>query len=127
MIIDDDAALRNGLSIRLRSAGFKVLTAEHPDTVFNTVLRNQPDLVLLDIDMPHFSGLDFHECLRVTDRGRNIPIVYLSGMRSLSSRQDAFRQGARAFLTKPYDPHELLATVRGVLAASANPARCSVG
>ena len=116
MIIDDDATLRRGLSIRLKAAQFDVVTAEHPDSALNLALRRRPDVILMDIEMPHFSGLDFHECLRVTERGRDIPVVYLSGVNSPSNLEDAFRQGARAFIAKPYDPHELLATIRGVLA-----------
>lgn len=118
-ILDDDAHLRHGLSLRLQSAGFEVLAATHPEAALSVVLHNRPDLILLDIDMPRFSGLDFHECLRATDRGRNIPIIYLSGAGSPPNRQDAFRQGARAFVAKPYNPDELLATIRGVLEAPA--------
>ena len=120
MIIDDDAALREALTIRLKAAGFEVIASAHPDAALQPVLRLRPDLLLLDIDMPCYSGLDFHQCLRVTDRGRNIPVVYLSGHDTPSHRQEAFKQGARAFLTKPYDADTLLATINGVLQAEAS-------
>lgn len=123
MIIDDDAGLRQSLSIRLRAAGFEVLAAAHPDAALSTILRVQPDLLLLDINMPHYSGLDFHQCLQVTERGRDIPIIYLSGHRTPAHLQDAYRQGARAFIVKPYDAHELLATITGVLESRAQRAR----
>ena len=84
-----------------------------------------PDLILLDIEMPNYNGLDFHECLRVTERGRNIPIIYLSGTGTPPNRRDAFRLGARAFVAKPYDVDELLATIRGVLEAVKPEKECS--
>lgn len=121
MIIDDDAALRRGMSVRLRAAGYTVLSAAHPDAALGLVLRERPDAILLDIEMPGFNGLDFHQCLRVTERAREIPVIYVSGRRTPSHVEDAFRQGARAFISKPYDPQELLAVVNGVLAAAARP------
>ena len=129
MIVDDDAGLLQSLTIRLRAAGFKVLAAAHPDAALSTILREQPDLLLLDINMPHFSGLDFHQCLRVTERGRDIPIIYLSGQRTPAHIEDAYRQGARAFIVKPYDAHELLATIKGILESrvAATPAAPKAG
>ena len=119
MIIDDDAGLRQSLSIRPRAAGFEVLAEAHPDVALSTVLRLQPDLLLLDINMPRYSGLDFHRCLQATERGRDIPIIYLSGLRTPAHIEDAYRQGARAFVAKPYDSQELLATITGVLESRA--------
>ncbi len=116
MVIDDDAGVRQGLQVRLKSAGFDVLTAAHPEQAISVVMRERPDLILLDIDMPNFTGLDFHESLLVSRRAGRIPIVYLSGTGTPPNREDAFRQGARAFIAKPYDAHELVATIRGVLA-----------
>lgn len=115
MVIDDDPGLRLALRLRLAAAGFEVLAAEHPTCALEPVLRARPDLIVLDIDMPHFSGLDFHQCLRGTRRGRDIPVVYLSGAGTPANREDAFRQGARAFISKPFDADELVATLRGLV------------
>jgi DNA-binding response OmpR family regulator len=119
MIIDDDRLIRQGLAMRLRSAGFDALATAHPDEALRLALRNRPDAILLDIDIPGFSGLDFHDCLRVTERGRDIPVIYLSGHASAANRADAFSQGARAFIAKPYEPQELIATLTGIIAADA--------
>ncbi|MGE0479835.1 MAG: response regulator transcription factor [Phycisphaerae bacterium] len=118
LLIDDDASLRHGLSVRLRSEGYEVRSAGHPDAAINAALLDPPDLIILDVHMPRFNGPEFHDCLRVTERGRRIPIVYLSGSNTAESREAALRRGARAFLTKPYDPDELLATIVNVLRSS---------
>lgn len=118
MIVDDDAQLRAALSVRLRRAGFEVSDSGSPETAAQEILHQPPDLILLDIDMPHYNGLDFHECLKFSDRGRRIPVVYLSGHNSPVFLEEAFRRGARAFIAKPYNPHELVAVLRGVLNAT---------
>lgn len=118
LLIDDDASLRHGLSVRLRSAGYEVRSAGHPDAAINSALLEPPDLIILDVHMPRFNGPEFHDCLRFTDRGRRIPVVYLSGSNTAESREAALRRGALAFLSKPYDPDELLATINKVLHAS---------
>jgi two-component system phosphate regulon response regulator PhoB len=121
MIIDDDAQLRVALAVRLRGAHFEVLDSESPEAATPLILQNPPDLILLDIDMPNYSGLDFHECLKFAERARHIPVVYLSGQNSPVFIEAAFRRGARAFIAKPYNPHELVAVLRGVLGADPAP------
>lgn len=101
MVLDDDAALRRSLLIRLRREGYDVLDAEHPESAIHTVLHERPDLILLDIEMQHYNGLGFQECLQFSERARGIPIIYISGAGSPPNRKDAFRMGARAFVTKP--------------------------
>lgn len=115
LIVDDDSTLRAALAIRLRSAGFEVLDSAHPDLAVELAIRERPDLILLDINMPRYTGLEFHECLKFSKRGGEIPVVYLSGERDEVSRQTAMSQGARAFLHKPYQPETLIQTIRDVL------------
>jgi DNA-binding response OmpR family regulator len=115
LIVDDDTALRTALSIRLRGAGFDVLDSANPEAAAELAVCQRPDLILLDINMPRYTGLEFHECLKFTKRGREIPVVYLSGERDEIHRQTAMKQGARAFVTKPYQPEALIRTICDVL------------
>lgn len=116
LVIDDDTALLRAISIRLRTAGFQTVTAVDGASGAQLAARERPDLIILDIDMPHYSGLELHECLRFAGRVRGIPVMYLSGNDSLLNRATAHQLGARAFLTKPYDPMVLLNAVKEVLA-----------
>jgi twitching motility two-component system response regulator PilH len=103
------------LSVRLRKTGLEVLTCHNAHEAPQIVLRERPDVILLDIDMPHFTGLEVHECLRLAERTRRIPVIYVSGSISPIDRQVALRQGAKAFLVKPFETETLLETIRSVL------------
>lgn len=115
LVVDDDHALTRALSVRLSASGFEVVTAHSAQEASHVAVRERPDLILLDVDLPHFSGLELHECLRFAGRLRDVPVIYLSGNDSLTNRAVAFQQGARAFLPKPYDSQQLLRTIRDVL------------
>ncbi len=118
LVIDDDRALARAISIRLEAAGFETVIAHDARTGSKLAVRQSPDVILLDVDMPHYSGLELHECLKFSERARHIPVVYLSGNDSQSTRAAAFRNGARAFITKPYDAARLVRTLREVIAQS---------
>ena len=116
LVIDDDRALTLAIRIRLQAAGFEVTIAYDARTGSQLAIRERPDVILLDVDMPHFSGSELHECLKYSGRARLIPVVYLSGNDSISTRAAAFRSGARAFITKPYDCASLIQTLRDAIA-----------
>lgn len=117
VIVDDDAAIRQAVTTRLVRAGFDVLSAEDPDAASKLVIRERPDAILLDIQSPPAGGLNFRQCLRLSDVEDDIPIIFLSGHGVTSNRQEAFRQGATGYVSSPYDPNELISTVTSVLAA----------
>lgn len=81
-------------------------------------MRERPQVIILDVDMPCYSGPEFHHCLKFADRTRHIPVIYLSGHDTDSNRRVASEQGAVAFLTKPYDADELIRTIRSVALAA---------
>lgn len=116
LVVDDDRPSSLALSVRLRAAGFEVHTAEDAEAASSIALHDRPDLILLDIDMPRYSGLEWHECLQFSERGRRIPVVYLSEHDTLTHRLLAHQQGARAFVGKPYETRRLLGTVQGIVA-----------
>ena len=118
LIVDDDADLAHALSIRLRAAGFEVHVSHSAGEASSVVLHQRPHVILLDIGMPGFTGFEFHDCLRFAERGRDIPIVYVSAHDTPANRMVAYRQGARAFVAKPYDWDELLTTIRDVIESS---------
>ena len=117
LIVDHDPDMTTALAVRLSSAGFEVKVCHCSHSATRTAVREKPDLIILDVDMPVFTGLEFHECLQYAERCRDIPVIFLSASDSPSSRLVALRQGARAFFTKPYETKRLIDTIDEVLSA----------
>jgi len=118
LIIDDDKALTRALSVRLKNVGFDVAFANSATEASHLTLQYRPDAIVLDVDMPHYTGPEFHDCLRFAGRARHIPVIYLSGQNSESNRRMAFAQGAKAFVAKPYDIHHLVQTLHNAIGAA---------
>jgi CheY-like chemotaxis protein len=111
LVVDDDAYMRELLHLHLSNAGYDVLMAEDAVAAGRSVLRYRPDLILLDVEMPFMTGLEFVQALKGDPGVCDIPVIFLS------SRDDcedtAMELGARAFLQKPVLAHHLLATIAG--------------
>ncbi len=119
LIVDRDPEVTVALAARLRGLGFATDISHSSHNAMLLALRQRPDLIILDVDMPVFTGLEFHECLQYAGRCRDIPVVYLSASDSSTSRLVALRQGARAFLTKPFETRELLDVIDRILEPAA--------
>ncbi len=119
LVIDDDRALTRAICVRLQGAGYDVLVTHDAASGSRLAVSARPDAILLDFDLPSCSGLELHECLRFAERSRHIPVVYLSSCDSVTKRVAAFRNGASAFLSKPYNAAELLNVLEmAILAAT---------
>jgi CheY-like chemotaxis protein len=103
------------LTVRLRAAGYRVLTAA--DAVLAGMLapKHRPDLVLLDISMPGGNGLLVAERLQNGGTTAGIPVIFLTASRQPGLRANAMALGAVAFFEKPYDAHQLLAAIARAL------------
>jgi DNA-binding response OmpR family regulator len=115
MVIEDDPTMLTLLVSLLEIEGFDVAQANHRqkiDAVLGEVLAEQPDVLLLDIQLSHFSGFDLMRKLKHGDRFRNIKILVSSG-RDLS--HECLQEGADSFLMKPYMPDELIENIYSLL------------
>ena len=111
LVIDDDAYMRELLHLHLSNAGYEVLMAEDAVVAGHSVVRCRPDLILLDVEMPFMTGLEFVEALKGDPAVSDIPVVFISSRDDCEDR--AKELGARAFLQKPVLADHLLATVAG--------------
>ncbi len=113
LIVDDDTSLVLVLSDLLRSEGFSPFsTADAREAIAR--LSSEPfDLVLLDVLLPRHSGFDV--CRQVRARGVRMPILMMSGRANVEDRILGLRLGADDYLTKPFDPPELLARIDALL------------
>jgi len=114
LLVDDDREMVQGLGIRLRSAGFEVLTAFDGEEGLASAIAHRPDAVVLDARLPRMDGLTVLRRLRERQDLGFIPVVMLSA--SLADRWKALEMGARHFVEKPYDPRKLVAAVQSAVA-----------
>jgi len=112
LLVDDDEKLRNLLKEYLEGYGYRVLTLVDGSAVPETIERESPDIVILDIMMPVKDGLDVLREIRMTFA---IPVIMLTAKGEASDRIVGLELGADDYLPKPFDPRELLARIKAVL------------
>jgi two-component system, OmpR family, KDP operon response regulator KdpE len=116
LLVDDEPQIRRVLQTTLFEAGYGVILARNGQEGIDTVVREHPDLVLLDINLPDMSGFDACRLIRVSFAG---PILMLSVRNSVRDKIDALDAGADDYIVKPFAMAELLARVRAALRRSA--------
>ncbi len=113
LVVEDDRALREGVAMNLRMQGYEVITAADGDAGMELAFSGGADLVVLDIMMPGWSGLDILEELR--ERGLDVPVLILSARNKTPDKVAGLKLGADDYLAKPFDLFELLARVEAML------------
>ena len=112
LLVDDDADLRAVTSFALQQAGFLVVGAGSVEAANETFRKEQPDLVLLDINLPGGTGFDVCSTIR---RASRVPIMMLTVRGEEEDLVRALDLGADDYLTKPFSPRTLIARVRALL------------
>lgn len=109
-LVDDDEAVREGLSLLLRTVGLDVCSFATPSDFLAALDRLEPGCLILDIRMPQISGLKLQETLT----GRNVdwPTIVISGHGDIEACRRAFRNGAIDFLSKPVDEQDLIDAIQ---------------
>ncbi len=108
-VVDDDASIRSALSRLFRAAGHTVRTFGSAQAYLSEASPEEPGCVVLDIRMPGMDGLTLQE--RMSSRGFNAPIVFVSAHGDVSASVRAMKGGAVDFLEKPFEEEDLLGAV----------------
>lgn len=112
-IVEDDDSLRNSLLDLLTFAGYRVRAWRDAAAFLDNLPKSAPSVVITDMRMPEMTGLELHAAL--IERGRNMPVIYISGESSLPQGIQAMKIGALDFLVKPFSREDLLrAVVAGI-------------
>lgn len=112
LVIDDESQIRKMLRIALKSVGYQVSEAESVATGLVATVRQQPDLIVLDLGLPDGDGLALLAELRSFTK---VPLIVLSVRNNDSDKIAALDSGAQDFVTKPFSVEELLARIRAQL------------
>jgi two-component system KDP operon response regulator KdpE len=115
LLVDDESQIRRVLQAILCEAGYVVILARNGQEGIDAVVREHPDLVLLDINLPDMSGFDACKMIRVSFAG---PILMVTVRNSVRDKIDALDAGADDYIVKPFAMGELLARVRAALRRS---------
>ena len=113
LVVDDDLELLNLVAFALRQAGYLVVEASDGPSALKTFEREDPQLVILDFNLPGVNGLEVLKKIRAG--GSKTPVMMLTVRSAEEDQVQALDQGADDYLTKPFSPRTLLARVRAML------------
>jgi DNA-binding response OmpR family regulator/HPt (histidine-containing phosphotransfer) domain-containing protein len=111
MVVDDEPEILNVLSVLLSYWGLQVTTLENSQRFWETLEAFAPNLLILDVNMPHFSGLDLCQVVRNDSRWGGIPILFLSAHTDIETVSRVFAMGADDYVSKPIVKTELVSRV----------------
>jgi DNA-binding response OmpR family regulator len=111
LVVDDNADIRKGLSLRLRANGYDVLMAADALSATAAIVKQEPSLVILDLGLPCGDGFVVMERLQKNDRLAQIPVIVLTGRGKTNNMNRALRAGAVAFFQKPVEDGPLLLAI----------------
>jgi DNA-binding response OmpR family regulator len=112
LIVDDEPAIVRLVRDYLERAGFEAITAGNGEDALQAFARDRPDLVILDLSLPHMDGLDVARAMR---RAGDVPIIMLTARTEEADRVAGLELGADDYVTKPFSAREIVARVRAVL------------
>ena len=112
LVVDDDKEIVGAIEIYLKNEGYNILKAYNGEEALNVINKNEVHLIILDIMMPKKDGLETLEELRKT---KNIPVILLSAKSEDYDKIGGLNQGADDYITKPFNPLELIARVKSQL------------
>ncbi|PMD04044.1 response regulator transcription factor, partial [Brevibacterium paucivorans] len=113
LLVDDDSTIREHLAPVLRRSGLDTETAADGVEALHAIEARRPDLVILDVLMPNLDGREVLRRIRADDEW--LPVILLTEVGETFERAAALDDGADDYMTKPFDPVELMARVRAVL------------
>jgi CheY-like chemotaxis protein len=117
LVADDDPIILRLLEVNLGLEDFVVETASRGEDAIRQAQELRPDVIILDVMMPGMSGYDVAEQLRQDPDTAGIPVVFLSARAQEEDRKRGHALGVAAYVTKPFDPGELVDIVRRLATA----------
>ena len=115
LVADDETHILHVVSMKLRNAGYNVVTARNGKEALEAATAQRPDLLITDYHMPELSGLELCQRLQQDPEMRSIPKIMLTARGYNLEQADTDSSGIRCLLSKPFSPRQLLAMVNEVL------------
>ncbi len=115
LIVDDDQLVRQIVQEILSDENYEIQLAKDGKDALESIHRDQPDIIILDIMMPIMDGLDVSKHLKSNRTTASIPIIMLTARTSISDKFDGFDAGADEYISKPFDADVLQKRVKSLL------------
>jgi len=115
LVVDDDDRLREFMRVNLELEGYTVREASSGEEALDAIEDQAPALVLLDVVMPGIDGWQMLQ--RMQERYGSIPVIMFSGQVDSTVAGDVEQRGARGFIGKPFDPHQLIERAKQLVPA----------
>ncbi len=119
LVADDESHILNVVSLKLRNAGFTVVTARDGQEAFDLAHAEHPDLLITDYHMPQMSGIELCQKLKQDASTASIPAIMLTARGYHLEPKDTEQSGILKMLSKPFSPRQLLSTVEEILGIAA--------
>ena len=116
LIADDEFNIVRLLSTRLQANGYEVVLAYEGNQAFEMAVKEKPDLILLDFNMPGSKGTGVLEKLKATNQVSRIPVIFVTAFTDDETRNKVIEMGACDFIGKPFDPEDVLKKIKKALA-----------
>ncbi len=117
LLVDDEPDLVQMVSIRLKTAGYDVVSAYDGQQALDSVKQNKPDLIILDLMLPKMDGYKVCRLLKFDERYKKIPVLIFTARAQVEDVHLATECGANGYLTKPFEAQVLLKKLEELLAA----------
>ncbi|MDZ7261220.1 MAG: response regulator transcription factor [candidate division KSB1 bacterium] len=115
MVVEDDPDICEILEYNLKQEGFDVVVFDDGQKALESILKNPPDLLLLDLMLPGRNGLEMARILRKDEYTSNLPIIMITARSEEMDILHGLEQGADDYITKPFRPKEVIARVKALL------------
>jgi CheY-like chemotaxis protein len=112
LVVDDDEVIRRLIAVNLQLEGFDVVTAVDGQDCLERVVEIDPDVITLDVMMPRLDGWETAVQLRKSPETAHIKVVLITARAQEDDKNRGGHVGADAYLTKPFDPNEMIRVVR---------------
>ena len=115
LIVDDEPDILRATKVRLMSFGYEVITASDGKEGIDLLRKDMPDLILLDLRLPHMDGDKICVILKADDKLKAIPVIIFTASSDPTTSKKVKDSGAEGYLIKPFDTNDLLQTIKKFL------------
>ncbi|MFH2050182.1 MAG: response regulator transcription factor [bacterium] len=115
LIVDDEPDIIRAISMRLKAEGYDAVAAMDGMQAVNMAMKEHPDLIILDIGLPAGDGHSVVERLQASTITCTTPIIFLTARTSEEDYKKAMSRGVNRYITKPFDPQELISCVASLI------------